>query len=323
MLWSLVLCSGIMELAYGATSMDKTVQHKLTKVRNVTDEIDQAAKQVMVLQDKNWLPGSPETKKATAQLQALLQAAEQTNTQLQMGLGTVKGKAAAAQMKLDQAKTVSSAACQVSSLCDLASSKVADVRITELKEMLQDFEITNNWDLGFYGHEGDVGASQQRTMHNVEEQKRTFAKDLVEAAVQEHEQCKKEYGEYPKTLTKCQKALNGTIAAEIQKVLAQETVDACTESAEKLSVSIKRAEELVRPLVLGEESRLYGTRMRGHFQHLSPAPRWPWAAENSSLLLMLSLLMMFASLSALAVMVRSRIARDSTRALTEEELLNE
>ena len=24
--------------------------------------------------------------------------------------------------------------------------------------MLQDFEITNNWDLGFYGHEGDVGA---------------------------------------------------------------------------------------------------------------------------------------------------------------------
>ena len=33
MLWSLVLCSGIMELAYGATSMDKTVQHKLTKVR--------------------------------------------------------------------------------------------------------------------------------------------------------------------------------------------------------------------------------------------------------------------------------------------------
>ena len=27
--------------------------------------------------------------------------------------------------------------------------------------------------------------------------------------------------------------------------------------------------------------------MRGHFQHLSPAPRWPWAAENSSLLLML------------------------------------
>lgn len=26
------------------------------------------------------------------------------------------------------------------------------------QEMLQDFEITNNWDLGFYGHEGDVGA---------------------------------------------------------------------------------------------------------------------------------------------------------------------
>lgn len=24
--------------------------------------------------------------------------------------------------------------------------------------MLQDFEITNNWDLGFYGYEGDVGA---------------------------------------------------------------------------------------------------------------------------------------------------------------------
>ena len=33
MLWSLVLWSGLMELAYGATSMDKTVQHKLTKVR--------------------------------------------------------------------------------------------------------------------------------------------------------------------------------------------------------------------------------------------------------------------------------------------------
>ena len=32
-------------------------------------------------------------------------------------------QAAAAQMKLDQAKTTSSAACSVSSLCDLASSK--------------------------------------------------------------------------------------------------------------------------------------------------------------------------------------------------------
>ena len=27
-----------------------------------------------------------------------------------------------------------------------------------VQEMLQDFEITNNWDLGFYGYEGDVGA---------------------------------------------------------------------------------------------------------------------------------------------------------------------
>lgn len=35
-------------------------------------------------------------------------------------------QAAAAQMKLDQAKTVSSAACKVSSLCDLASSKAPD-----------------------------------------------------------------------------------------------------------------------------------------------------------------------------------------------------
>lgn len=33
-----------------------------------------------------------------------------------------------------------------------------DVKIAVRKEMLQDFEITNNWDLGFYGHEGDVGA---------------------------------------------------------------------------------------------------------------------------------------------------------------------
>ena len=37
--------------------------------------------------------------------------------------GHFSNKAAAAQMKVDQAKTVSSAACQVSSLCDLASSK--------------------------------------------------------------------------------------------------------------------------------------------------------------------------------------------------------
>ena len=30
--------------------------------------------------------------------------------------------------------------------------------VLRFQEMLQDFEITNNWDLGFYGHEGDVGA---------------------------------------------------------------------------------------------------------------------------------------------------------------------
>jgi len=256
--------------------MDKTVGNKLQKVKTITEQINNASEEVMVLQDHNWIAGSPATVKATKQLQDLLDKAENTNTQLQMGMATIKGKA-------------------------------AGLRIDELKESLQDYEMMNDWKMSSV-YNGGLDMAQ-----SIKERHRAFMHSLFKVTAEEMKACREELGHLPEHMTPCQRALNDTIQAQWAQVMAQQLADSCSSSAEKLSVTIKKAEELLRPLELGEE-RLFQR------QRLSPQSHWPWMARHGVELLVLSLVAMFTSMSLLAMILRSRL-RTTTRALTDEEML--
>lgn len=290
-----------------AVDMDQTVGKKLQKVKTITEQINDASEEVMVLQDHNWIAGSPETVKATKQLQDLLDTAESTNTQLQMGMATIKGKATAAQMALDQSKASSAAACSAQKQCDVTASKAAGLRMDELKETLQDYEMMNDWKMSSV-YNGGLEMAQ-----SIKERHRDFMHNLFKVTAEEMKACRKELGHLPEHMTPCQRALNVTIQAQWNQVMAQQLAESCSLSAEKLTVSIKKAEELLRPLVLGEE-RLFQR------QRLSPDSRWPWMARHGVALLVLSLVAMFTSMSLLAMILRSRL-RGTTRALTDEEML--
>ncbi|CAK9042301.1 unnamed protein product [Durusdinium trenchii] len=208
--------------------LDKVIALKLSKVTTLANKIDAASDKVVNVTSQTY-PGSPAVQEAAQELKKMLSNATAESASLQMSLGQAKAQVTNADARLAAARAASKMACGVSP-CDIAASQVAESHLEAIEEMERYFAMKEAMRM----RQGSV--EQKKELDLVAQSITDLPHRLLPIMTREKRLCKGD-----KKLTKCQLALNTT-----------KTYNECKDYAEKLSFAIKRAEELLRPLELGE-----------------------------------------------------------------------
>ncbi|CAK9042299.1 unnamed protein product [Durusdinium trenchii] len=219
--------------------LDKVIALKLSKVTTLANKIDAASDKVVNVTSQTY-PGSPAVQEAAQELKKMLSNATAESASLQMSLGQAKAQVTNADARLAAARAASKMACGVSP-CDIAASQVAESHLEAIEEMERYFAMKEAMRM----RQGSV--EQKKELDLVAQSITDLPHRLLPIMTREKRLCKGD-----KKLTKCQLALNTTVAEQYNEVLQSKTYNECKDYAEKLSFAIKRAEELLRPLELGE-----------------------------------------------------------------------